>query len=108
MTAFNIDEAFLPAFTMPKGRSQGSGATFEIKYVDAALDADAFAAESTISHSLLHVSSLPRRSTQVRYIYLHSSSIRHNGHILLDISESETLTPSNPQVSRTRIARENL
>ena len=45
MTAFNIDQAFLRAFTMPKGRSQGSGATFEIKYVDAALDADAFAAE---------------------------------------------------------------
>ena len=36
---------------------------------------------------------LPRHlgSTQVGYIYLHSSSIRH---ILLDISE--TLTPSNP------------
>ena len=32
---------------------------------------------------------LPRRPTQVRYIYLHSSSIRH---MLLDISE--TLTPS--------------
>ena len=45
MTAFNIDQAFLRAFTMPKGRSKGSGATFEIKYVDAALDADAFTAE---------------------------------------------------------------
>ena len=30
---------------MPKARSQGSGATFEIKYEDAALDAKAFAAE---------------------------------------------------------------
>ena len=45
VSAFNIDEAFLRAFTMPKGRSQGSGAVFSIKYVDAALDAGAFAAE---------------------------------------------------------------
>ena len=35
---------------------------------------------------------LPRRSMQVRYIHLHSSSIRL---IMLDISE--TLTPSNPR-----------
>ena len=38
----------------------------------------------------LTATTLPRRSTQVCYIYLHSSLIRH---ILLDMSE--TLTPSN-------------
>ena len=37
---------------MPKGRSQGSGAIFEIKYMDAALDADAFAAESSLDDGL--------------------------------------------------------
>ena len=55
----------------------------------------------TISHSLLNLTfltaaatTLPRRSTQVCYIYLHSSSTRH---ILLDISD--TLKPSNPRYS---------
>ena len=39
----------------------------------------------------LTATALPRRSTQFHYIYLHSSSIRHN---LFDIFE--TLTPFNP------------
>ena len=45
VTGFNIDEAFLRTFTMPKGRSKGTGAVFDIKYIDAAIDGVAYAAE---------------------------------------------------------------
>ena len=51
VSAFNIDEELLSAFTLPKGRSEGSGAVFEIKYMDATIHVTAYAAEFFIEFS---------------------------------------------------------
>ena len=48
-----MDEAFLHAFTMPKGRNQGASAVFDIKYIDAAIDEAAFAVEFFIEFTSL-------------------------------------------------------
>ena len=53
VTAFNVDEAFLKTFTLPKGRNQGKGAVFEIKYLDASIDGVSFAAEFFIEFASL-------------------------------------------------------
>ena len=45
VTGFNLNEELLRAFIMPKARSSGIDANFEIKYMDAAIDDDAYAAE---------------------------------------------------------------
>ena len=79
VSGFNINEQLLRDFTMPKSRKQEPAQVFEIKYMDAAIDGAAFAAEFFIEFtSPVWAHKLIARLKELGAGSVHADTFAHN------------------------------